>query len=125
MADLKFKLFKVNEVKIVNSRELINFMNNKEAPIAPHSLSVDRYYQDHKLILLGYNEVKEPPTNGIRAWVFELKELLIEDVAYFGLANIGQEIEKALAEEYTSEQIICQDIEYQGESAVLTVLVAN
>jgi hypothetical protein len=107
-----FEIFKVKS-DFINSPEIDKFLNSG---IIPKSISVDKYFDNQKLILIGY--VKTTDDIGDK---YSLEQRTI-DVSFHGLAGIGKLIEK---EASNIGGVVCQDIEYIGETVLLTFLVAK
>lgn len=110
-----FELFRVKS-DFLNSIEVTAFLNS--GLIVPKSISVDRYYDNTKLVLIGYTKVSVDHQNDAK---YSLEERKV-DVSFHGLAGIGKLIEK---EASLVGGVVCQDIEYEGGNVNLIFLVHN
>lgn len=110
----KFEIFKVQAADI-NSDDVVVFLN--AGHIIPKSISVDKYYNNQKLILIGYIERHSNETQH----TYELIEKEI-DISFHGLQGIGDLISAAAL---GLGGVVCQDIEYIGEMIRVTFLVTN
>jgi hypothetical protein len=110
----KFRVFMVPASQL-NSKEVEAFLSNPK--ILPRSLSINDYYSNQKLIVLGYEEIDIPTGD-----TYHIIEAEIPDVAILGLMNIGPLMEAKVAE---MGGVICQDVHFIGQKAHITLLTTK
>jgi hypothetical protein len=109
----KFKIFRV--IDAVADADLNAFLNG--GGVVPKSISVDRYYNGQKLVLIGYEK-----TDADSEHQYHIVEKEISDVNFYGLKHIGDLIEK---EAIHVGGVVCQDIAYTKETIQVTFLTTK
>lgn len=107
----KFRVF-LTPASQLNSKDVVQFFSNPK--VLPRSISVNDYYGNQKLIVIGYEEIDI--ATGLTYHIIEAE---IPDVAIGGLLNIGPLMEVEVAK---IGGVICQDVHFAGQKAHITLL---